>query len=160
MQIYVIGTIMTNRLGYDASIKEKRKSRPATIPRGTFTFSLSVAVPSMVAFHWWDHKPVHYLCTGSAMTESTIARNIKRFGAITVPCASAVNDYQRWMYGVEVHDQLRLQKYSLQTSTKFNKYHKSLFLGFMDLALVNAYISHKEAARIARTPVIKRGEWY
>ncbi|KAG2770564.1 hypothetical protein Pcac1_g18190 [Phytophthora cactorum] len=27
MQIYVIGTIMTNRLEYDANIKEKRKSR-------------------------------------------------------------------------------------------------------------------------------------
>ncbi|KAG3031474.1 hypothetical protein PC120_g3095 [Phytophthora cactorum] len=112
----------------------------------------------MVAFHWWDRKPVHYLCTGTAMTESTIARNIKRVGTITVPCASAVNGYQRWMYGVEVHDQLRLQKYSLQTSTKFKKYYKSLFLGFMDLALMNANISHKEAARIARTPVIKRGE--
>ncbi|KAG3091548.1 hypothetical protein PI125_g17392 [Phytophthora idaei] len=61
----------------------------------------------MIVFHWWDHKPVHYLCTGSAKTESTINRNVKRVGAISVPCPVAVNDYQRWIGGVDVHDQLR-----------------------------------------------------
>ena len=48
MSVYVIGTVMTNRLGLDQNIKEKRQTRPASIPRGTFTFSRSVAVPSMV----------------------------------------------------------------------------------------------------------------
>jgi hypothetical protein len=151
---------MTNRLGVDQNIKEKRQARPASIDRGSFTFSRSVAVPSLVAFHWWDRKPVHYLCTGSVLTESTIARNIKRVGPIVVKCPAAVNDYQRWMGGVDVHDQLRLQKYSLQTSTRFKKYYKSLFLGFVDLALVNAYVSHKETARLAKTPVMTRAEWF
>ncbi|GMF34566.1 unnamed protein product [Phytophthora fragariaefolia] len=159
MGIYVIGTIMTNRLGYDANVKEDRASRPASIPRGTFKFSRSVAVPSMVAFQWWDRKPVHYLCTGPMMTESSIGRKVKQVGAITVPCPNAVTDYQRWMGGVDVHDQLRLQRYSLQTSTKF-KYYKSLFLGLVDMALVNAYLSHKEAAKMAETQPMKRGEWF
>ncbi|GMF52674.1 unnamed protein product [Phytophthora fragariaefolia] len=160
MHVYVIGTIMTNRIGYDQRIKNKRQSRSASIPRGRFTFSRSVAIPSMVSFHWCDRKPVHYLCTGVAMSESRIDRSIKQIGPITVPCPAAVTDYQRWMGGVDVHDQLRLQKYSLQTSTKFKKYYKSLFLGFVDLALVNAYISHKEAARLAGTVAMKRGKWY
>jgi hypothetical protein len=160
MGIYVIGTIMTNRLGYDANVKETRASRPASIPRGTFSFSRSVAVPSMVALQWWDRKPVHYLCTGSVMTEASIGRKVKQLGAITVPCPAAVADYQRWMGGVDVHDQLRLQRYSLQTSTKFKKYYKSLFLGLVDMALVNAYLSHKEAARIAGSQPMKRGEWF
>ncbi|KAE8904561.1 hypothetical protein PF003_g10883 [Phytophthora fragariae] len=156
----VIGTIMTNRLGYDANVKEDRASRPASIPRGTFKFSRSVAVPSMVAFQWWDRKPVHYLCTGSAMAEASIGRKVKQVGAITVPCPSAVTDYQRWMGGVDLHNQLRLQRYSLQTSTKFNKYYKSLFLGLVDMALVNAYLSHKEAVRMAGTQARKRVEWF
>ncbi|KAG3144897.1 hypothetical protein PI126_g13959 [Phytophthora idaei] len=160
MSVYVIGTIMTNRLGFDKNTIEKRQTRPARIPRGSFTFSRSVAIPSMVAFHWWDRKPVHYLCTGSAMTESTIGRKVKQVGSITVPCPAAVNDYQRWMGGVDVHDQLRLQKFSLQTSTKFVKYYKSLFLGFIDLVLVNAYISHKKTAAITGTAAMTRGEWY
>lgn len=67
--VYSIGTIMTNRIGYDKNIKMKQKTRPSGIPRGSFTFSRSVAAPSMIAFHWWDRKPVHYLCTGSALTD-------------------------------------------------------------------------------------------
>ncbi|KAG6598177.1 uncharacterized protein IUM83_09411 [Phytophthora cinnamomi] len=51
MQVYVIGTITTNRLGYDAMVKNKCHVRPARTPRGTFTFSRSVAVSTMVAFH-------------------------------------------------------------------------------------------------------------
>eukprot|EP00644_Phytophthora_capsici_P001232 jgi/Phyca11/105171/e_gw1.10.790.1 len=68
MGIYVVGTIMSDRLGFDKAVKESRKTRPAAIPRGSFLFSRSTAVPTMVAFHWWDRKPVHFLCTGSAMT--------------------------------------------------------------------------------------------
>ncbi|KAE8897493.1 hypothetical protein PF003_g18412 [Phytophthora fragariae] len=160
MIVYVVGTVMTDRLGLDPALKEGRATRPASIPRGTFMFARSVAIPSMVMFHWWDRNPVHYVCTGAVMTESTIGRKVKQLGAITVPCPQAVTDYQRWMGGVDVHDQLRLQKYSLQTSTKFLKYYKRLFLGFVDLALVNAFLSHKEAAAMTGKPAMKRGAWF
>lgn len=160
MSVYVVGTIMTRRLGYDRNVEESRKTRPSTIPRGSFTFSRSLSVPSLIAFHWWDRKPVHYLCTGSVMNASTINRNVKGAGPTTVPCPQAVNDYQEWMGGVDVHDQLRLQTFSIQTSVRFAKYYKSLFLGLMDLVMVNAYISHKEACKFTNTPALKRGEWY
>ncbi|EGZ25318.1 hypothetical protein PHYSODRAFT_449404, partial [Phytophthora sojae] len=52
--------------------------------------------------------------------------------------------YQRYMGGVDRHDQLRLQAYSLQLSVRFTKYYKSLFLGLVDMALVNAYIVYKK----------------
>ncbi|KAG6572707.1 uncharacterized protein IUM83_18725 [Phytophthora cinnamomi] len=160
MPVYIVATIMTNRLGFNRNVRETRRTRPSFIPRGSFTFSRSVAVPSMVVFHWWDRKPVHYLCTGSAMAESTIKRNVKRVGPITVPRPSAVNDYQRWVGGVDVHDQLRRQRFSLQTSVRLQKYYKSLFLGFLDLAMDNAYLSHKEACKPNGTTAMKRGEWY
>uniref|UniRef100_H3GSL0 PiggyBac transposable element-derived protein domain-containing protein n=1 Tax=Phytophthora ramorum TaxID=164328 RepID=H3GSL0_PHYRM len=126
MNVYVVGTVMSNRLCLDPALKEGRATRPASIPRGTFKFARSVAIPSTVMFHWWD----------------------------------PVTDYQRWMGGVDVHDQLRLQKYSLQTSTKFLKYYKSLFFGFVDIALVNAFLSHKEAAVMGCKPAMKRGAWF
>ncbi|POM70017.1 Hypothetical protein PHPALM_13628, partial [Phytophthora palmivora] len=160
MGVYVLGTIIADRLGYDKRVKESRKTRPTSIPRGTFLFSRSVDIPTMVAFHWWDRKPVQYLCTGSAMTASSIQRNVKLVGPETVPCPAAVNDYQRWMGGVDVHDQLRLQSFLLQLSTRFTKYYKGLFLRFLDLAMVNAYISHKETARLAGTTPMSRGDWY
>lgn len=143
MKVYVVGTIMTNRLSLDENIKERRQTRPQDIPRGSFTFSRSVAVPALVFYHWWDRKPVHYLCTGATMTESTIQRNVKQRGPITVPCPAALNDSQCWMGGVDVHDQLRLQKFSLQTSPKFKKYYKNLFVGFVDMARQCLHYTHR-----------------
>ncbi|OWZ16738.1 hypothetical protein PHMEG_0009414 [Phytophthora megakarya] len=49
------------------------------------------------------------------------------------------------MGGVDVHDQLRLQRYSIQLQTWCKKYYKSNFLGLVDVAIVNAYIIFKEA---------------
>jgi Transposase IS4 len=160
MFVYVVGTIQTNRIGFDKRVVERRVTRPRAIERGTFTFSRSVAVPTMVACHWWDKKPVHYLATGVAMTEDQIHRNVKGTGSLMVKCPKMITDYQRYMGGVDVHDQLRLQSYSLQMAFRFRKYYKSLFLGFMDMALVNAYITHKETCRLANTPAMTRGQWY
>jgi hypothetical protein len=158
MKVYVVGTIMTNRLGFDKSIKSEHKSRPASIPRGSFVFTRSVSIPALISCLWWDRKPVYYLCTGSAMTPSTLERKVKRVGAIQVGCPQSVKDYQNWMGGVDRHDQLRLQSFSLQMSTRFTKYYK--VLGFLDLALVNAFLIHKEAAKIKGTVSMKRSEWF
>ncbi|POM66239.1 Hypothetical protein PHPALM_17935 [Phytophthora palmivora] len=89
---------------------------------------------------------------------STINLNVKQVGSVAVPCPDAVNDYQRWMGEVNVHDLRYLHKFLLQTSTRFTK-NNSLFLRFVDLALVNSYISHKETARLVSTTAISRGEW-
>ncbi|ETL28372.1 hypothetical protein L916_18236 [Phytophthora nicotianae] len=93
------------------------------------------------------------------MTPSTIETKVQWVGAIQAGCPSAVNDYQNWMGGVDRHDQLRLQSYPLQMSTRFSTYYKSLLLAFLDLALVNAYLSHKAAAKIKQTVAMKRSEW-
>ncbi|KAG4038660.1 hypothetical protein PC123_g25778 [Phytophthora cactorum] len=160
MSVYVLGKIMINRLGFDKQVVESRKTRPRRIERGSFAFSRSTAIPTMIACHWWDRKPVHYLATGPIMAEDSIHRNIKMVGPSTAKCPMLVTDYQRWMGGVDVHDQLRLQSYSIQTAFRFQKYYKSLFMGSVDLALVNAYLTHKETCRLQRLVPKDRGEWY
>jgi hypothetical protein len=57
-----------------------------------------------------------------------------------VPAPELIWDYHRWMGGVDVHGQLRMQRYSVQLSYKTRKYYKTLFLGLFDMALVNAFI--------------------
>ncbi|KAG2990776.1 hypothetical protein PC121_g21703 [Phytophthora cactorum] len=151
---------MINRLRFDKQVFESRKTRPRRIERGSFAFSRSTAIPTMVACHWWDRKPVHYLATGPIMAEDSIHRNIKMVGPSTVKRPKVVTDYQRWMGGVDVHDQLRLQSYSIQKAFRFQKYYKSLFMGFVDLALLNAYLTHKETCRLQRLVPKDRGEWY
>ncbi|GMF37330.1 unnamed protein product [Phytophthora fragariaefolia] len=56
-----------------------------------------------------------------------------------VPCPSMVRDYHRWMGGVDIHDQLRLQRCSLQLQTWCKKYYTTIFMGLVDVAIVNAY---------------------
>ncbi|KAG2816957.1 hypothetical protein PC129_g15750 [Phytophthora cactorum] len=58
-----------------------------------------------------------------------------------------MKNYHRWMVGVDLHDQLRLQCYSLQLSVRFRKYYRAIFLGLVDMAIVNAYIIYREAQR-------------
>ncbi|EGZ29518.1 hypothetical protein PHYSODRAFT_379326, partial [Phytophthora sojae] len=63
------------------------------------------------------------------------------------PCPSMVRDYHQWMGGVDIHDQLRLQHYSLQGQTWCKKCYKSIFLGLVDVAIVKAYIVFREAVK-------------
>ncbi|KAE8971758.1 hypothetical protein PR001_g26795 [Phytophthora rubi] len=60
--------------------------------------------------------------------------------------------YHRWMGGVDVHDQLRLQRYSLQMPLRFREYYKSLALGLIDIAIVNSFIVYREACKIQEEP--------
>eukprot|EP00644_Phytophthora_capsici_P000708 jgi/Phyca11/71288/gw1.16.630.1 len=74
MGFYCVGTIMTNRLGYCKQVIEKKKTRPATIPRGSFKIARSKLVPSMKAISWWDSRPVHFLCTGGSREIDRVVR--------------------------------------------------------------------------------------
>ncbi|KAE9312679.1 hypothetical protein PF001_g9109 [Phytophthora fragariae] len=57
------------------------------------------------------------------------------------------------MGGVDVHDHLRLQRYSIQRSIRMRKYYKTIFLGLVNLAMVNAFIVHKIAMQKKNQPV-------
>ena len=58
------------------------------------------------------------------------------------------------MGGVDRHDQLRLQSYSIQRARKFVKNYKSLFLGLVDMAIVNSFIVHKLMAKALKKPCL------
>ncbi|KAG3101183.1 hypothetical protein PI124_g11156 [Phytophthora idaei] len=96
----------------------------------------------MSSISWWDSRPVHFLCTGGSLEIDRVGRQDGAEKA-EVPCPRVVKDYHAYMGGVDVHDQLRLQRYSLQRALRFKKYYKSLVLGLIDLAIVNGYIVHK-----------------
>lgn len=143
MGFYCVGTIMTARLGYCKAVIDKRKSRPAHIDRGSFKMAASKLVPSMKAISWWDSRTVHFLCTGGSAELDRVGRRDRTGEKQEIPCPHVVKDYQELMGGIDVHDQLRLQRYSIQRSIRFRKYYKSLVLGLIDIAIVNGYIVHK-----------------
>ncbi|KAG6623818.1 Pol protein [Phytophthora cinnamomi] len=95
----------------------------------------------MKAIRWWDKQSVHVLATGGSSKQDRIVRHDPLTGEkAEVMAPRVVKDYQTIMGGVDVHDQLRLQRYSLQLALRYKKYYKSLFLGLIDLVIINAYI--------------------
>jgi hypothetical protein len=110
MGFYSIGTVMTNRLGLCKSIVDKKKKRPSNIDRGTFKVAEALQIPGMKMLCWWDNRPVHFLCTGGSVQMDRVARREKTGAQVEVACPMVVKDYQTYMGGVDVHDQLRLQR--------------------------------------------------
>ncbi|POM60153.1 hypothetical protein PHPALM_31025 [Phytophthora palmivora] len=138
---YSIGTVVTRRLGLSKYVIEKKKKRPINIERGTFTFAESTKVADLKMLHWWDNRPVHMLCTGGSIEMDRVVRREKTGEQAEVACPRVLKDYQTYMGGVDVHDQLRLQSCAVQEILQ------ELFLGFVDLAVINAFI----VFNIART---------
>ncbi|OWZ11622.1 hypothetical protein PHMEG_00015326 [Phytophthora megakarya] len=140
MRFYSIGTVRTDRLGLSSKLLPKKKgdkkkppkipkNRPSNIECGTFIVAEATKVPDM--------------------------RDKRSGEQQEVVCPRFVKDYQTYMGGGDVHDQLRLQRYSLQICIKYKKYYKSLFLGLVDLAVINANIVHNAGRHAANLPKVK-----
>lgn len=111
--LYHVGTIQTNRRGYCNTIPYKQAKRPKKMKRGLYRIAQSKVEPSMVAVSWMDNRPVHFIATGCG---TGVVSLVRRAGADTVdvPAPQLVKDYQEGMGGADIHDQLRLQRYSIQ----------------------------------------------
>ncbi|POM76703.1 Hypothetical protein PHPALM_6025 [Phytophthora palmivora] len=59
------------------------------------------------------------------------------------------------MGGVDVHDQLRMQRYSVQLAYKSRKYYRTLFLGLLDMALENSFIVHRYYRKVNNKSPVK-----
>ncbi|KAG3148311.1 hypothetical protein PC128_g23629 [Phytophthora cactorum] len=147
-RIYLKGTIQTDRSGFAKEIittkKHKTVNRKKVLvpPQGTIKLAQNKKFPQVTAAMWMDRNPVHMLTSGGSRKEGTVMRHVN--GEMRpVPAPKLVRDYHRWMGGVDVNDQLRMQRYSVQLSYKTRKYYKTLFLGLLDVTFVNAYIVYR-----------------
>ncbi|KAF1784929.1 hypothetical protein GQ600_7895 [Phytophthora cactorum] len=107
----------------------------------------------MKAVCLWDNRPVQLLSTGGSIDPDRVARREKSGEQAEVACPRILKNYQSFMGGVDVHGQFRLQRqvqlscmyrvcwrltriiHVTQLALKYKKYYKSLFLGFIDLAI-------------------------
>ncbi|RAW32945.1 hypothetical protein PC110_g10726 [Phytophthora cactorum] len=76
----------------------------------------------MVDVSWMDNRPVHFSGTDCSTQAAILQR---RAGATIVdaPAPQLIKDYQYGMGGADIHDQLRLQRYSIQGAMKMKKYY-------------------------------------
>ncbi|KAE9042694.1 hypothetical protein PR001_g6089 [Phytophthora rubi] len=152
-RMYITGTIQCDRAGYAPGVvtakkyKTINKRKFLVPPQGTIRLAENKQFAQITACMWMDRNPVHMLSSGGSRVPGTVMRRIQ--GEVQPhPAPELVRDYHRWMGGVDVNDQLRMQRYSVQLCYKTRKYYKTLFFGLFDMALVNAFIvfrHHKKA---------------
>ncbi|OWY90991.1 hypothetical protein PHMEG_00040613, partial [Phytophthora megakarya] len=74
--VYSIGTIQGDKLGYPQKIVEKI-DRPKRTPHDTVRKAVAKNCPGMTGLVWWDRKPVPFLGTGSNQDMETCSTYLK-----------------------------------------------------------------------------------
>ncbi|KAE8883997.1 hypothetical protein PF003_g31929 [Phytophthora fragariae] len=72
--VYLVGTIQTNKKGFPPALIAKEASRPADVPRGTATIAVAKCCPLLQAMQWWDRLPVYLLSTGASTAVETCGK--------------------------------------------------------------------------------------
>ena len=132
--IYCCGTARGNRKGMPESLKNaKLKNRELiTMQKG-----------NLCAWVWKDKKNVFYLSTNCDPTTANTVRRQQKDGTLKdVSYPSVATAYNKFMFGVDRADHIRMQYSTCRKALKWWKY---LFWFCFYLAVVNSYICMKES---------------
>ena len=137
--IYYLGTIRSNRLPHDASLKTEKEFAKEL---GAYD-QVSSEREKLTLVRWNDNRIVTLLssyCGSEPLKEARrFDRTSKEFKIITMP--HAVEEYNRFMGGVDKLDSLMgISRYSIISK----RWYMYLFYYFVNVTVVNAWISYKK----------------
>ncbi|XP_053393043.1 piggyBac transposable element-derived protein 4-like [Mercenaria mercenaria] len=136
--LYACGTIRINRLGFPAELKKPRDVKN----RGDMKI-LQLGDSNVTGSAWMDKKHVHHVSTLSNPNDVRDANRRVNREVVQVQQPHSVWSYNKYMGGVDLHDQLRVN-YNIGRNGK--KWWKYLFWFLFNCAVVNSYIVYKEVS--------------
>ena len=141
--LHGVGTIRTDAKGLPMGIIMKKNSK---IERGTSRVATTSIgkYGTISVMSWMDVKPVHLISSCINTNANVVERRGK--GKSTkdkIPSLTPFAQYVKYMGGTDLHDYLRMSRYSIRSSHIFKKWYIMFFCSMVDLAIVNSYILWK-----------------
>ncbi|XP_049901382.1 piggyBac transposable element-derived protein 4-like [Epinephelus moara] len=142
-KIWACGTIRANRPGFP---KTKNNSLDAKSPRGSIRW---IRKDSLLFVQWRDAGDVSLCSTlHTAHSKDTMPRRVKgadgQWTSKDIPVPPVVKEYNQFMGGADPSDALTGNSKVLH---KTQTWYKTFFYQFMDIAVVNAFLLHKDIAK-------------
>lgn len=142
-EIYVLGTIRSNRLN---GAGEKLEDAKSVMQRGRGSSSVTSSSDNITIVRWADRKIVHMISSYAGLEPKDTAKRWdgKNKTYINVERPNAVAVYNKYMGGVDMCDRM-VAHYPHKTKNK--KFYLRIFFHFMNVALVNSWILYKQKTK-------------
>jgi len=147
--VYGVGTVQTNRTGLPANFKLPKGTKKNPTPAGkSARASSSVKIDnvahSLYLTSWMDKKPVTFLGSAFGLAVDACMRMCRDKGIrVQIPVPLMAKMYQDWMDAVDKGDMLKMVYGLVKNFTSWKPWQK-LFVGLLDITLVNAWVLFKQ----------------
>jgi hypothetical protein len=147
--VYSVGTVQTNRAGLPGDFKLQKGTKKKPTPAGTSSRASSSIKVAGVAHNlyitsWMDKKPVTFLGSAFGLAVESCMRMCRERGVkVQIPVPLMAKMYQDWMDAVDKGDMLKMVYGLVKVFTSWKPWQK-LFVGLLDITLVNAWVLFKQ----------------
>ena len=134
--LYCRGTLRANR-AHTPTAAIFTKGDIKSYPRGSWRTAVAPQL-GLVVCSWLDGNVVTILSNCDGTAASTVKRRVGNVVQMQ-PCPCIIPKYNKYMQGVDRHDQLR-ERFSTSSGHTFKKWYKKLGFALFDIAVTNSYV--------------------